>query len=212
MTTRSGSFPLLRYLPITTIAVLLLTGCGDPAVEPIAPVDEIRQVGGIYRVSGTTLELSSGISRNISGLLVVRQEGEHYSTKFELATEYRQQGRGDGMSAEVIGAGTGRVDGDTLRGTATTQFVLAMIPGIDTKFAFLPRQVGPRVLSTTVAKMLPDGRIEIEIESRPQQGEEYVPTRTALTGHRVGDVGRAPDLPEIAAPPARYPSDREATR
>jgi hypothetical protein len=76
-----------------------------------------------------------------------------------------------------------------------------MIPGVDTKFAFLPRQVGPRIVSTSVAKVLPDGRIEIEIESKPHEGEQYVPTRTALTGRRVGEVGRAPELPDVAAPP-----------
>jgi len=79
MTTRSTSPSRLGSLPSTVVAALIvsLMGCDDATVEQVAPIAEVRELGGIYRVSGTTVELGGGVSRNISGLVVLRQEGKH---------------------------------------------------------------------------------------------------------------------------------------
>ena len=190
----------LHWLLAAGTTWLVAFGCGDSATDRVAEESGPRDFAGVYRVSGTTVELASGITRQLSGHVALRQEGEHYTTNFELSTEYLQQGQGDGMSAEVIGEGTGRVEGDMLRGSARTQFVLATVPGIDAGFAFVPRRVGPRIVSSTVAHLRQDGSIEIEIESQPEAGQQYRPTRTTLLGERIGAVGEAPSLPEVAAP------------
>ena len=195
-----SSLPGIPRTAASCAALVCLAACSDaphtlPSVSspPPAPVD------GVYRVSGTTVEVESGIGRRISGLVVLRQKGAHYSTHFELSTEFRHDGRGEGMSAEVVGQGTGKIDGSHLHGTARTQLVLATVPGVDSRFAFLPRQVGPKIVSDTVAEFRHDGTIEIAINSRPDAGHEYARTRTELVGHRVGDVGHPGKLPELAA-------------
>lgn len=184
------------------ITILPILGCGDASQrEPSAEESTAVDFGGVYRVSGTTVELQTGISREISGILVLRQEGDRYSTNFDLGTSFRTDNKGSdrGRSVEVIGEGSGRVIGGVLRGSAHTQLVVAAIPGIDVRFALLPRVVSARLVSTTKAKMRPDDSIEIEIESKPAEGEVYVPTRTTLVGVRVGEVGQVPALPHVAA-------------
>jgi len=190
----------LRPAVLLTLAMaacaLACSGVDEPARSNPAP-----DFDGIYRVSGTSVEIEGGSSRQISGLVVLRQEGDHYRTNFDLETEYLVENEGDGMSAALIGEGSGRVEGDDLRGSASTQFVLATVPGVHASFALLPRKVGPRIVSNTSAHMRSDGSIAIEIESRPRPGEQYSPTRTQLLGYRVGDVGRAPDLPPAVSSP-----------
>jgi hypothetical protein len=62
---------------------------------------------------------------------------------------------------------------------------MAAVPGVDTKFAFVPRIVGPRLVSTTVGQLAPDGTLKIEIDNEPAEGQDYAPTRTTLRGTRT---------------------------
>ncbi len=62
---------------------------------------------------------------------------------------------------------------------------MASVPGIDSGFAFVPRYVGPRIVSTAKGERQSDGTLLIEIESNPAEGESYLPTRTTLRGTRV---------------------------
>ena len=56
----------------------------------------------------------------------------------------------------------------------------------DVAFAFVPRQVGPRLVSTSVAEFFPDGSIHIELQNQPASEEEdYLPTETTLVGYRT---------------------------
>lgn len=195
-----SSFPGFPRCAVAGTSLFCLIACSDPpqtlpsvSSPPPAPVD------GVYRVTGTTTEVETGIGRRIGGLVVLRRDGAHYSTHFELSTEFHHEGRGEGMSAQIVGEGTGRVDGAQLQGTARTQLVFATVPGVDSRFAFIPRQVGPRIVSDTLAALRPDGTLEVEIESRAEPGQEYARTHTALVGTRVGDVGHPGELPELAA-------------
>jgi hypothetical protein len=102
------------------------------------------------------------------------------------------------LQADVIGSEQGSVSGRTLKGSTKTQLVVATIPGIDTEFAFIPRIVGARVVSTSLTEISSDGRVVIELQNRPAAGEDYQPTRTRLTGQRVAD--HASSLLNQAAP------------
>ena len=65
-------------------------------------------------------------------------------------------------------------------------------------YARTARKYGPRIFSNTVAVQKPDGRIELEIETRAEEGESYASTRTTMVGER----GRAPGVrgfPEVGA-------------
>jgi hypothetical protein len=44
-----------------------------------------------------------------------------------------------------------------------------------------------RLLSTAVGTVKDDGSIEFELENRGVEGEDYIPTRTRVTGARIVD-------------------------
>ncbi|MBW2418766.1 MAG: hypothetical protein JRH19_09485 [Deltaproteobacteria bacterium] len=164
-----------------------------------------QNIEGVYRVEGLTTEVASGLSRALTGLVVVRQDGDRYTTNFDLASEMPATGRdaGEEVSIEIVGEGEGVIDGDSLRGTANTQIMRSVVPGVHVSFGLMPRAVGPRIVSTTKGHIGPDQELTIEIETRSKEGADaadYSPTRTRLVGHRVGAVGEAPPLPRLAPP------------
>lgn len=165
----------------------LACGAGEDSAGGLPPPVEIS---GQFEVSGVTIEKQSGAQRPIAGKVVVVQEGDRYTARFELSTPYGGSGA---AAAKVIGSGEGRVAGHTLRGRAETQLVLGQVPGVDVGFAFVPRQVGPRIVSTSVAEFFPDGSIRIELQNRPASEEEdYAPTETTLVGYRTRHAPRQP--------------------
>ncbi|NNL64704.1 MAG: hypothetical protein HKP30_00540 [Myxococcales bacterium] len=144
-----------------------------------------RVFTGTYRVSGQTVEEASGRSRDISGTIVLSQDGDAYTASFELATLFPTA---EGASeAQIVGTGEGMLEGDQLLGTAETQIILAQVPGVDAEFAFLPRQYGPRITSRSVAELDEEGALTIEIKSEAAAGESYRSTRTTVRGARIED-------------------------
>jgi hypothetical protein len=180
---------------MTTRAPLLLAvlagfglACGpEPEPEPVqlspdvsAPVD----LGGTYQVKGVTVELESGSQREIAGTVIFSGAGAEYRSSFELATT--MPGPDGPHHTDVIGTGEGVVDAEgVLRGTARTQLVIGAVAGVPTQFPFVPRYVGPRVVSETVTIFRDDGSIGIEIETVGEAGEAYRATRTTLSGTLV---------------------------
>jgi hypothetical protein len=92
----------------------------------------------------------------------------------------------------VVGTGDGSVVAGTLLGTSETQLVVSTVPGVDPRFAFIPRIVGLRLTSNTSAEFLADGTVIMKVENSPAEGEEYTPTRTLLTGKRIADSAKPP--------------------
>ncbi len=186
----------IRALPkalFVLAGVLALSGCSsesgaptDATTPPVeaAPPDRIPpSLSGMYRVEGITTVIGTGMEREITGTVILAQEGSRYTTTFSLETSYpTKEGP---IQTDVIGKGEGRVDGTSLQGTAETQLVMASVPGIDSGFAFVPRIVGPRIVSTANGERTEDGILLIEIESNPAEGEDYLPTRTTLRGTRA---------------------------
>ncbi len=170
-------------------AVALAAGCG-PAAEPSAPVEETRapaarSITGQYEVTGVTIDQASGGQRPILGRMSIRVEGDRYTSHFELSTRFPGS---EAVPAEVVGTGEGTVEGDRLRGSADTTLVASSVPGVDVGFAFVPREVGTRIVSTSEARLFDDGSVRIEIENAPAAGVDYAPTRTILVGYRIGDL------------------------
>lgn len=175
----------------------LLLACGaEPEPRP-GDAAEIVPIAGRYEVSGVTVALESGHRRQIAGSVILVEHEDGYTSTFSLTTTY--PGADQAMPAEVIGKGEGHIDGRTLRGTAKTQIVMATVPNVDPGFAFIPRRVGTRIESTTVAIVAPDGSVSIEIESSPAPGAQYAPTRTTLSGRRVSDVAAGQRLASDSA-------------
>lgn len=181
-----------------------MTGCGqEPSEGPRAatslptPTKEVETlpISGIYDVSGSTVALAGGDPRQIAGTVILREEGDRYTASFTLDTTF--PGVAEPLAADVIGNGEGSVSGRTLTGSTKTQLVVATVPGVDPDFAFIPRIVGARIVSSSVTEIAPDGTVVIELENRPAPGEDYQPTRTRLTGTRVADAGNTP--PDVAA-------------
>ena len=181
--------PLLSLVSLAGTA--LVVAC-EPAPVAETPRPEVS-VSGHYDVKGVTVAAGSTAKRRISGSVVLVQDGGRYTASFDLKTTYPSEGVD--VDADVIGTGEGTIEGDTLSGRAQTQLVIAAVPGIDTGFAFIPRTVTTRLVSTSVARLEPNGSISIEIENVPAPGQTYAPTHTRLAGRRVGEAGR----PNVAA-------------
>ena len=92
-------------------------------------------------------------------------------------------------AAKEVGKGQGTVKEDVLEGTADTQIVMSTVAGVDASFAYVPRRVSERIVSSSKATVSPDGKVKIEITSRPAEGDTYPPTRTTLEGELVSKPG-----------------------
>ena len=175
-------------LVLVGLALALDAGCGRgerdvAAAPPGRSGGETRVVSGKWDVEGVTVEKASGKTRQISGTIILAEQGGHYTSTFDLDTILPSP---DGpMQAQVIGEGEGTVAGSTLVGSAHTQIVVSSAPNVDPGFAFVPRRVGARIVSKTRATLLDDGTISIEIESDAEAGQTYPSTRTTLKGSYV---------------------------
>ncbi|RIL02011.1 MAG: hypothetical protein DCC71_16955 [Proteobacteria bacterium] len=138
---------------------------------------------GTYDVRGTTTDLASGDVRRIEGHVVLTRRGEGWAASAELETDYPTHG--GPLRTDVIGKGEGARSDGGLSGSASTQLVIQTAPGVDTHFAFVPREVGPRIVSKWKAHLAPDGTLVVELANEPEPGQKYSPTRTTLRGTRV---------------------------
>jgi hypothetical protein len=161
------------------------------AIAPIAAVSEEAgrdalapgAASGHYRASGETVDKATGARRAISGSVTVHHRGDAYSAYFELRTVL-PGAHVPPIEAQVVGTGTGKVAGRTLRGKADTQ-ILTSLPGSDPRSVSSPRRLSARIRSRSVAEIAPDGSISIEIENEPAPGDAYQPTQTVLKGERI---------------------------
>jgi hypothetical protein len=159
---------------------------------------------GLYEVSGFTRNRDTGADeRKISGTIAIAVDGNAYRASFDLKTT--APGLEGAHAISVIGRGEGLVVERKLAGTAHTQLVTSVVPGVDPGFAFVPRQTSTRIVSRSTAEIGPDGKATITIESDGAPGENYVATRTRLRGKRVGERPvKKPPAPAVAPPaPAR---------
>ena len=191
----SGRDALLLGLTACLVASLAACGAGpeeDLAAREPAPIVEPLPISGIYDVKGVTI--GGGEERSIKGTVTFRQEDDRYTATFKLATTF--PGVSEPVHADVIGTGEGPVSGRFLTGTTKTQLVVSTVPGIDAGFAFIPRIVGARIVSSGTSEVQPNGELSIEMENLPAEGEDYIPTRTTLRGIRIAD--HATELPAVA--------------
>lgn len=180
--------PLGATLVSALVAASLAIACGqEPEAPDVAAAADPVPISGLYDVRGVTKPMQGpGDGRRIAGTVVLKQQGDRYTATFKLDTTF--PGLEDPVQADVIGNGEGTVEGRTLRGSTQTQLVVSTVPGIDTDFAYVPRIVGARIVSTAITKIEPDGSVVIELENQPADDEpDYMPTRTRLTGRRVAD-------------------------
>lgn len=202
-----GMRAALRAALVVAVAVggaALLTSCGGEADSggsasaPGLPQVDAGQggeaaVSGLYEVSGRTTEIETGREREVSGTIIISQERGRYTSTFSLRTMFPTPN--GPAPAEVIGRGEGTVQGSELVGTAETQVVMSTVPGVDASFAYVPRRVSQRIVSDSVAKVTPDGRVTIEISNAGAEGApSYAKTRTTLQGELVSRAGRTVPL------------------
>jgi len=175
-----------------SLAALCLACGSEPDVASAPPAAEAAlDVAGTYQVSGTTVEVESGRERQIAGTVILTRSGSEYRSSFELSTMLPSP---EGpLHTQVIGTGEGEIDADgVLRGAARTQLVIGAVAGIPTQFPFVPRFVGPRVVSETVTVFGENDSLEIEIRTRAEAGDRYRPTTTTLAGTLVPGSETAP--------------------
>jgi hypothetical protein len=180
--------------PGALAALLLACGSGDaPPAEAASEARPAAPLSGAYRVSGTTVDKTTGAERSISGTVIVIAEGDTYTSTFDLATTLHASGTA--QKAELVGRGDGRIEGRKLTGTAETQLIVALVPGVDAGFGLLPRMATTRIVNRSDAMIEPDGSVTIQIESDPAPGQDYNPTRTTLRGRRTSAVGLGGENP-----------------
>jgi len=173
-------------------AAMLACGSGDaPAPGVAAPAPAELPLSGTYRVSGTTVDKTTGAERGVSGTVIVIVEKDRYTSTFDLATTLYTSDVP--QKAQLVGRGDGSVEGRSLNGTAETQLIVALVPGVDAGFGLMPRMATSRIRNRSTASIEPDGSVTIEIESEPAPGSEYTPTRTTLRGRRTSAVGLGGD-------------------
>jgi len=165
--------------------LLLVSACERTAdvsaPPPSAAAGSAEPVlSGMWNVEGVTVETASGRTRQIAGTIILAQDGDRYTSTFDLDTTLPSEG--GPVHANVIGEGDGSVAGRTLSGTTHTQIIVSGAPNVDPGFAYVPRSVGTRIVSKTKATLGDDGTIAIEIESEPAPGETYASTKTTLKG------------------------------
>jgi hypothetical protein len=164
-------------------ALLLPAAAPRPAMAEKDAAAAADRWSGTYDVTGLTVDQRTGDTRVIRGHVVLTRKGEGWSAAAELETDYPSHG--GPVRADVIGRGDGAAKGDGLSGTAHTQLVIQTVPGVDTQFAFIPRTVGPRLVSDWTARLDRGGVLVVELVNRGEEGEAYSPTRTTLRGRRV---------------------------
>ncbi len=157
-------------------AILLLPGVvtAESAEDPWS---------GTYHVQGVTVDQRSGDTRRIEGYVVLTRKNDHWIAAAELKTEFPSHG--GAVRADVIGHGDGTLRDEALVGTAQTQLVMQTVPGVDTSFGFVPREIGPRLVSDWIARWQNEGELAVEMTNRAKEGETYSPTKTTLEGRRV---------------------------
>ena len=191
-----------NLLLLSLLPLLLTFGCREADPEQVTDATTPPDYRGIYRVRGTTVEIENGATREIEGLVVLKRDGAGYITNFDLRTAMSVDGEETRISVEIIGNGTAFVDRDmVLRGESHTQLVRAIIPGVDARFPFLPRVIGAKIISSTTARIRPDGTLEVDIESHPQKGENYAATRTTIIGQLLSRETGVASLPNVAKGP-----------
>lgn len=140
---------------------------------------------GRYDVTGVTVDIRTGDTRRIEGTIVLAARDGGYSTNAKLSTDFPTEG--GTIRADVIGNGKGTVKGDVLSGSAETQLVMQTVPNVDTDFAFIPRSVGPRIVSSWSARWANDVLV-VDLTNQPAEGETYSPTKTTLRGKRLAEA------------------------
>ncbi len=176
--------------------LLTLSACsGSDSTSGPAPAEVTPPVeaSGVYEVTGVTIDSETGLSRPIYGRIQLVEAGGDYTAHYELSTLFPGS---QAAAATVIGTGQGRLEGGHLEGTADTQLVEASVPGVDVGFAYVPREVGRRVVSMASGDFFADGTVRLTIENEAAAGAEYRPTRTLLVGYRSEDSRRAASVGE----------------
>jgi len=172
---------LHTLLPTPHFVLALALSTVAPVATEAAEADD--PFSGTYEVKGMTTDLASGDTRRIEGYVVLTRQADHWNAKADLSTDFPTQA--GAVHTDVIGNGEGTRAGDGLDGTAHTQLIIGMVPGVDAGFAMVPRQVGPRIVSMWKAHREKDGSLAIELANSPEKGEHYSPTKTTLRGTRV---------------------------
>ena len=197
---------MIARLPLIALcaALLVFSACDrgpQPTTEEPAAAEAVP-IAGMYEVAGNTIDIDTGRTREISGTVILAHDGDSYTATFHLDTVW--EGRDGTLPAEVIGNGSGTIEGQTLNGSAETQLVISTIPGIDPGFAYIPRNTTTRLVSKSVTTLAADGSILILIENTPAPGEDYTPTRTTLRGIRTGaEPIEGAGTSNVAAPPQK---------
>lgn len=179
MTSRCPLIPLPAEIPFALAFAFGLALAPEARAEEAAGEDPFS---GTWHVQGMTTDVKSGDMRRIEGHIVLTRKGDRWDAASELVTQFPTLG--GPVHTDVIGTGDGHRVTEGLEGEAHTQLVMQTVPGVDPDFAFIPRRVGPRIVSKWTARFEGD-LLVVELSNQPEAGEVYTPTKTVLKGKRA---------------------------
>jgi hypothetical protein len=195
----------LRSIAPLALLLLLPAGCSQDSstsegATPVAAPQVVSiEYAGMYEVTGVTSVDGSDIEREITGKIVLAEDGEGFSSKFSMST--RIQTEGGVVAADLNGTGEATRTAEGLSGTADTQMTLGAAPGLDPKFGFLPGLFGPRVLSNWTATPIDADNLEIEITTVAAPGEDYQATTTTMHAARTSGPKQLQNAAVSSGPP-----------
>ncbi len=141
---------------------------------------------GVYRVEGEGPSSSGEEPLRMSGYVVIERGARGLSTSYALLTS--EPTTDAAISGEMIGHGRGDLRDQRWQEQTRLQIVRSAVPGVDVRFPFVPREVGPEVLATVTGRMEPAGAIHLEIRGRSETlsgGDGAKALIARLRGRRV---------------------------
>ena len=190
---RIAPSPIARRRILAGVAVSLLLGWPG-----LSGADDAEGPGeGIWEIEGTTRVEATGDIRQARGRVVLARDDSGYTTTFNLKTNLpTPEGS---RNVDITGSGTGSLEGEVLRGTSESQWLMAAIPGLDPQFAFIPGRLGPRIISEFEMRPIPgsdDYQVDLStVGIAGKAGEGYSPTVSSFRARRVGDKPEGRKLP-----------------
>jgi hypothetical protein len=176
-------------------AALSLAAAALLATAAVPSAAEDAEIDGLYEVYGLTTIAATGEQRIAEGKVVVRQ-GDDGNYVLTVNVQTQIQTPEGWRLVDLTGTGEARRDGEALVGRSELQWLMAAIPGIDPRFAFIPGTVGP--LSSNTFRMVPakkEGVWNVEIQNPGRASDGAGRSSTTMVSTRVGDVPRGGRLP-----------------
>ena len=100
----------VRFALLLLLSTGLLLACGSGVENEGTGAAPATPIAGRYEVNGVTVNTATGDKRELSGTVILAEDGETYTATFDFVTTY--PGAEEALPAQVIGKGEGTIERD----------------------------------------------------------------------------------------------------